>query len=77
MAMRQVPLPQTPEQQCEPRVQWSSSWLHVVSQRPLRQRWLQQSTLVVQALPGFSQVASQREEKLQRLPAQHHDVLRQ
>jgi len=77
MAMRQVPWAHTPEQQWEPWVQGPSRGLHVVSQRPPRQRWLQQSMLVVQTPPGFSQVRSQREEKLQRLPAQHQEVLRQ
>lgn len=77
MATRQVPWAHTPEQQWEPSVQGPSRALQVVSQRPPRHRWLQQSMLVVQAPPGFSQVRSQREEKLQRLPAQHQEVLRQ
>lgn len=77
MVIRQVPCAHEPEQQCEPWVQGPSRGLHVVSQRPLMHRWLQQSMLVVQTPPGFSQVRSQREEKVQRLPAQHQEVSRQ
>lgn len=41
------------------------------------QRWLQQSTLVVQVSPGSAQVEAQRESNPQRVPAQHQEVLRQ
>ena len=48
-----------------------------MSQRPFIQRWLQQSTFVVQVSPPSAQVEAQRESNPQALPAQHHDVLRQ
>lgn len=74
---RQVPLPQTPEQQWLPVVQAPFTGLQVVSQRPAVQRWLQQSTWVVQAAPGSTHDAAQRESKPQRLPAQHQESVRQ
>jgi hypothetical protein len=69
--------PHTPEQQCEPRRQGPSTALQAVSQRPLRQRWLQQSTSPLHAAPGSSQADSQRELNEHRAPAQHHPVFKQ
>lgn len=72
-----MPLPHTPEQQWLPSVQAPLTGLQVVSQRPAVQRWLQQSTRVVHAAPGWTHAAAQRVSKPQRLPAQHHESLRQ
>lgn len=71
MVSRQLVPLQTPEQQCEFSVHGSRIPLHALSQSPPRQRRLQQSTSVVHAPPGSAQVATQREEKSQRFPAQH------
>ena len=76
MVCRQVPSPQTPEQQWLLLAQRWVTALQVVSHVPPMQRWLQQSTSVVHAEPGSTQTAAtQVPLKLHCSPAQHHDVL--